>query len=441
MTNPAIQLPAWLLNWLPARVARRHVSQCASALPDSAEPTRQLLVDVSVIHRSDVRTGIQRVVRSLLLKLLQTPPAGYRVCPVFATRKHGYCHARPGFLAQPEQVPQGMGMHVQAQRGDIFLGLDLAAHLLPRHQAQVLRWKRSGVSVHVLVYDLLPLQHPEWFNRKTTANFKRWIKWLAVYADSAICISATVQSELADWLSAKFGLPAGTVPATRITLGADIASSTPSVGLPPDAKWLLARMRNTPAVLMVGTLEPRKGHDHALAAIEHIWQQTGGPAPLFVIVGRPGWKTEALQEQLRRHPQAGKRIFWLENASDELLECLYAACRGVVVASRAEGFGLPLIEAARHGKPVLARDLPVFREINLPHISYFHGDAPETLASALLPWLQPLTTEAAWSPAPTVFSWDMAAEQLVMALGLPRRSAQRNDAGAGTSSAAQGAFE
>lgn len=189
---------------------------------------------------------------------------------------------------------------------------------------------------------------------------------------------------------------------------------------------------------MVGTLEPRKGHDQALAAIEQLWQKKGGPSLLFVIVGRPGWKTEALQSQLRRHPQAGKRIFWLEDASDELLERLYAACRGVVVASRAEGFGLPLIEAALHGKPVLARDLPVFREINLPHVSYFHGDAPETLTSALLPWLEPMGTDAAYSPAPTGYSWDMAAAQLFAALRLSRQAAQPGGACAGTASAAQG---
>lgn len=430
-------LPAWLLKRMPVLLAR----QCAQpgvagsdptfAEHTLVEPTRQLLVDISVIRQSDARTGIQRVVRSLLLQLLQAPPAGCRVCPIFATRQHGYCYAAPNFLEQPAQAPDAAGrpvqaeLQVQVQSGDLFLGLDLAAHLLPRHQAQVLHWKRSGVNVHVLVYDLLPLQHPQWFNPKTTRNFKRWIRWVAVYADSAVCISETVKLELHTWLSASFGLPPTALPASTIILGADIDASAPSGGLPANAKFLLARLRNTPAVLMVGTLEPRKGYDQALAAFEQLWQQQG-TTPLLVIVGRSGWKTEALQEKLRIHPQTGKRLFWLEDVSDEYLARLYAACGGVLVASRAEGFGLPLIEAALHGKPVLARDLPVFREIEIAGLSYFNSNTPQGLASAISSWLQPAFLSASL-PAPSQATprfptWQLSATQLLHALSLQQQA-------------------
>ena len=431
----AVHLPAWLLSCLPAKLARHHAqaAQIFVDVPAKAEvkttASRQLLVDVSVVHQSDARTGIQRVVRSLLLQLLQKPPAGYVVCPVFATRQHGYCYASPNFLDQLPQAPEAALKPVQAQSGDLFLGLDLAAHLLPRHQAQVLHWKRSGVKVHVVVYDLLPLQHPEWFNPKTTRNFKRWIKWVAVYADSAICISETVRLELRTWLSASFGLPPTTLPASTIELGADIDASAPSDGLPANAKFLLARLRNTPAVLMVGTLEPRKGYDQALAAFEQLWQQPG-TTPLLVIVGHPGWKTEALQEKLRMHPQAGKRLFWLEDVSDEYLANLYATCQGVLVASRAEGVGLPLIEAALYNKPVLARDLPVFREIALPGATFFSGEKPARLATAITNWLPKLVHDRGSNVRPRrhVTTWQTTAKQLLEVLGLPGIPRDERDA-------------
>lgn len=418
-------LPAWLLKLLPVRLARLSAACGVQASQAAATPVRQLLVDVSVIHQSDARTGIQRVVRSLLLQLIAAPPSGFRVCPVFATRHHGYCHAAPSFMAQPDEPAQGLGAPVKAQNGDLFLALDLAAHLLPRHQAQVLGWKKSGVTVHVVVYDLLPLQHPQWFNKTTTRNFKRWIRWVAVYADNAICISDSVKLELTAWLSAKFGLPGSTLPASTMVLGADIEASAPSGGLPSDAGFLLARLRNTPAVLMVGTLEPRKGHDQALAAFEHLWKNPNpaAPAPLLVIVGRPGWKTEALQERLRLHPQAGKRLFWFENISDEFLVRLYTACRGVLVASRAEGFGLPLVEAALHGKPVLARDIPVFREIEVAGVAYFNGETPQSLASAISQWLQSAGAALPGRACAKLPTWQLAAAQLTRALGLPQGTA------------------
>ncbi|HRM66135.1 MAG TPA: glycosyltransferase family 1 protein [Comamonas denitrificans] len=427
MSALAWQMPAWALTLMPVRFARQCLNEPASTTPTAHAPTRQLLVDVSVIHQSDARTGIQRVVRALLLQLLIAAPAGYRVCPIFATRHHGYRYACPHFLDTAPQAPGAAvpfaQADVQVQCGDLFLGLDLAAHLLPRHQAQVLCWKRRGVKVHVLVYDLLPLLHPEWFNPKTVRNFKRWIKWLAVYADSAICISETVKIELHAWLNTHLGMQPTTLPASTIVLGADIEASAPSGGLPVDAPRVLARLSGTPAVLMVGTLEPRKGHDQALAAFEQLWEQGNGT--LLVIVGRPGWKTQALQEKLRRHPQAGQRLFWLEDVSDEYLAQLYDACSGVLVASRGEGFGLPLIEAVQHGKPVLARKIAVFQELKLAGITYFHGESANDLATAIANWLQPVfgaTVLSSQSPTRPLFpTWQLSVAQLLHALGLQQQ--------------------
>ena len=424
MMQIARHLPAWLLARLPVPVARQCACVKASSGVALGEAIRQILVDVSVIHQTDARTGVQRVVRSLLLQLIQAPPTGYKVRLIFATRQHGYCYVDCGFLDQPAQASGAVGGALQAevhvQGGDLFLGLDLAAHLLPRHRAQVLHWKRSGVKVHIVVYDLLPLQHPEWFNPKTTRNFKRWIKWVAVYADSAICISETVRMELRIWLSGRFGLPPTALAVSTIVLGADIEASAPSNGLPVNAQFLLARLRNTPAVLMVGTLEPRKGYDQALAAFELLWQQSG-KTPLLVIVGRPGWKTNVLQQALRAHPQAGKKLFWLQNASDEYLARLYAACSGVLVASRAEGFGLPLIEAACLGKPVLARDIAVFRETTVEGVKYFSGTTPQGLATSIEDWLKNGRAVAQPARNKRLPTWQLAAAQLTQALGLVQR--------------------
>ena len=418
--------PAWLLGWLPVRLARRCASKSASVTvktksATSPEPLQQLLVDVSVIYQSDARTGIQRVVRSLLLQLLKAPPAGYKICPVFATRQYGYRHVSDGFVDLTERAQRisraPLHVEVQVRSGDFFLGLDLATHLLPRHKAQVLCWKRSGVEIHLLVYDLLPLQHPEWFNPKTTRNFKRWIKWVAVYADNVICISETVKVELRAWLNARFDLPLSALPASTITLGADIDASAPSSGLPANAEFLLAHLRKTPSVLMVGTLEPRKGYDQALAAFEQLWQQPD-PTPLLVLVGRPGWKTEALQLKLRSHTQLGKHLFWLEDVSDEYLANLYATCGGVLVASRAEGFGLPLIEAALHGKSVLARDLPVFRETALLGVTFFSGESADSLAAVIPDWLKKTVGKIAVGHDQSIPTWQNAAEQLLISLRL-----------------------
>jgi hypothetical protein len=138
--------------------------------------------------------------------------------------------------------------------------------------------------------------------------------------------------------------------------------------------------------MMVGTVEPRKSHALVLAAFEQLWQ-TGCEAQLL-IVGKQGWMVEDLAARLRQHPEAGRRLHWLEGISDEYLTALYELSTALVVASTGEGFGLPLIEAARHGIPILARDIPVFREIAGSHAAYFDaGCDAAALATTIEGWL------------------------------------------------------
>jgi glycosyltransferase involved in cell wall biosynthesis len=83
----------------------------------------------------------------------------------------------------------------------------------------------------------------------------------------------------------------------------------------------------------------------------------------------------------------GKQLFWFESASDEFLEWLYQHSSALLCASEGEGFGLPLIEAARMGLPIIARDLPVFKEVAKEGAYYFSVDEAKALASALQVWL------------------------------------------------------
>ena len=94
-----------------------------------------------------------------------------------------------------------------------------------------------------------------------------------------------------------------------------------------------------------------------------------------------------LVNKLNNHPELNKRLFWLQGVSDEYLARLYAVSTCLIAASEGEGFGLPLIEAAKHKLPIIARDIPVFREVAEEHACYFQGKEPEQLARTLQEWL------------------------------------------------------
>ena len=59
----------------------------------------------------------------------------------------------------------------------------------------------------------------------------------------------------------------------------------------------------------------------------------------------------------------------------------------LISPSEGEGFGLPLIEAAQHATPIIARDIPVFREVAGDHAFYFDGLEASALADAIHQWL------------------------------------------------------
>lgn len=380
------------------------------AQPAPADCPR-LLVDVSAIIRCDAQTGIQRVVRAVWSELLRRNGQGFVLQPVFATNRRGYCHAPIDFLGGRSNGSAAEPVRVRP--GDKFLGLDLSAHLLPHYRRQLNAWKAAGAAIHIVVYDLLPLLRPEWFSAATAANFRKWLKAVVSDADQAICISDQVARDLERSI-ADAGGPGPAV--VRMQMGADIAASIPSAGVSEPVSRILERLRFRSAILMVGTVEPRKGYDAALAAFEHLWRTRPADAPDLVIVGKPGWKTAALQARLRSHAERDVRLHWLTAVSDEGLCRLYDSCAGVFVASKAEGFGLPLVEAAMFRRHVLARDLPVFREQGLPNVSFYTDDSPSGLGERLLR----LASMGKAGPAPVakLSSWSDCADELLRAIGV-----------------------
>lgn len=138
---------------------------------------------------------------------------------------------------------------------------------------------------------------------------------------------------------------------------------------------------------MVGTIEPRKGHADVLDAFDRLWAE--GDRTRLVIAGRQGWKVETLSIVCKAIPNAGNSFSGWRTDDDTLL-MLYRASCGLIMASKGEGFGLPIIEAAYFNKPVLVRDIPVFKEIAGSGASYFSSTGPDNLIQVLPLWLKQL---------------------------------------------------
>ncbi|WP_303878341.1 glycosyltransferase [Stutzerimonas kunmingensis] len=368
-------------------------------LPRSA---KRLYLDITATCSNGLNTGIERVARALLLALLESPPAGYRIEPVYLSETGGNWHYRHAshYTLQLLGCPSSAlnEEKVSPYSGDIVLGLDVSGTVLTQAQRSGLfsRLRAQGVRTFFMVHDLLPVRMPEVFPDGATQGFTEWLQSTA-QLDGIIGVTRQVADDYAAWMKEQPASQSKRQKSFYIGWshhGADLGNSAPSGGLPDDAARTLEKLRTCPSFLLVGTIEPRKGHLQVLQAFSALWQQ--GVEANLVIVGKEGWKglPDAVRRNipetvkaLREHPERGKRLVWLENASDEYLEKLYANSACLIAASFGEGFGLPLIEAAQHRLPIFARDIPVFREVAGEHAYYFqHGD-PARLAASLKDWI------------------------------------------------------
>lgn len=376
--------------------------------------THQLFLDISALVQTDLKTGIQRVVRSIVNALLASTPPGYRIEPVYSLGQgRDYQHARQFMESWIEYpIPGNEDAPINVQPGDIFLGLDLYISGTRENRTVLERYRKKGAQIFFVVYDMLPVLHPEVFPEVTNPEFVGWLKTICHVSEGLICISKAVADELINWILTEEPELETPPKIGFFHLGADIPASNPSFGLTHDSQLILDQIKRYPSALMVGTIEPRKGYAQALSALEILWNE--GVEINLVIVGKHGWMVDELIIRLESHVELGNRLHWLPNASDEFLIELYSRSSVLLAASEGEGFGLPLIEAAKYNMPILARDLPVFREILGTNAYYFEGFGSYDLANQLKTWLDLFRIgEAITTRNVSWLTWEKSALQLL----------------------------
>ncbi|MCC9595491.1 MULTISPECIES: glycosyltransferase [unclassified Rubrivivax] len=345
---------------------------------------RRIFVDVSYIAAQDHETGIPRVVKKIVHHMYTSAAAGVEAVAVRLVDGRLQVASdwllSKGLLHPAEADAVERNRHVEFARGDCLLMLDSSWARYSEFHAEFGRARAAGARVVTVVYDLLPLRlPPECVVEGGAAWFRAWATDAINSSDALIGISRAVADDLQVFIGETQGLR-HTPKLGYWHLGSDIADTPDAVHDTPAVQ----RLGQRPYLLMVGTIEPRKCHDEVLRAMERLWSE--GSELGLVIAGKHGWLRESLMEEMRRHPEQGRRLHLLEHPSDADIQALYDKAAGLMFLSRGEGFGLPLVEAANHGTPVVCSDIPVFREICGPYATYVPGFAPEQVADTVRAW-------------------------------------------------------
>jgi len=273
---------------------------------------------------------------------------------------------------------------IETQPGDIFLGLDLQSENIQKQKQFLNALHLNGTKVYFVVYDLLPLFFPNAFPQTVDRLHAEWLKQIGKY-DGIFCISKAVADDFETWAKENMPELSPNFKVNWFHLGADIENSAPSKGMPDNAAEILDKISASVSFVTIGTIEPRKAYSQMLKAFELLWAK--GHKINFVIIGKHGWLMDDFANNLPAHPEFNHRLFWLNGISDEYLENVYKTSTCMLLASEGEGFGLPLIEAASRKVPIIARDIPVFKEVAGDCAYYFKGNTPEELAAAIESWL------------------------------------------------------
>ena len=241
----------------------------------------------------------------------------------------------PGALANPVPETRLAGMtYLNTSHTDF----DLAAH----HD-----WvARSGVRAVYFIHDLIPVLHPEFTRPHAVKRHLGRVREALRHGGGIVTSSHVVARDLAAFAKSE-GLDCET------PLVAPIAGETFEGAGDQDGE---------PFFLAVGTVEPRKNHRLLFDIWRGLASRLGEATPKLVLVGQQGPLTGDILAPLA-DPALAAHVEWRASCDDAELAQLIASARAMLMPSFAEGFGLPLVEALAMGTPVVANDIPIFREI------------------------------------------------------------------------------
>jgi len=264
--------------------------------------------------------------------------------------------SRPGIPAQLRRVAKvvrGLLEHdpkLSIPQGAIFLNVTQNPTLVPRLARMLAR--RPDLKAVFLIHDLIPMDHPEFMPADRRTDFARALDVMFRHAAAFIVTSEAVRVRLHQEFRSR---RMKEVPVGRVHL------PTPAAFLskPPQDPTLAAARY----VVMVGTIEPRKNHWFILNLWRRMIEQGDDP-PRLVVVGGFGWLTDSVQALFARTPELQPYVLHVSGLSDSGLAVTLAHARALLMASFVEGFGIPVVEAASLGVPVIAGSHPVFAEIS-----------------------------------------------------------------------------
>lgn len=337
----------------------------------------KIYVDVTNLMAVNFVTGIQRVVREIVLRMIKdqnietvliTYSVGTDEFNVLDNEKfYRYFKENEG---EKDAVYTTLFKSIRdMEAGSVFFDLDSVWNSPYKRSLLLPELKGNGIKLAVYIYDIIPVTHPQYCHTNTIFNFLDYIGAYLQYTDIVIA-SAKSTLDAINQLAEELGLKP--VKGYVSWLGSDFSrKKIASEKADPEIERII---KKGDYILTVGTIEPRKNHKILLDAFDNGLFDDGIN---LVFAGRIGWNVDELEKRIKTHPQYNKKLFLLSGLNDSSIDSLYRKAYLVAFPTYNEGFGLPMIEAFERGTPVVASDCKVLKEVGRDYCRYFDPDQAE----------------------------------------------------------------
>lgn len=238
--------------------------------------------------------------------------------------------------------------------GRIYINVSHTDFDLKSHQEWV---QRCNLKPVYMIHDLIPINNKAYCTPHASKRHEARVKKALNHAAGIIVNSKATASDLGDYAN---GHGINMPPIVASHLGSEDFHKMRDVASHNSSNMTISAK---PYFVTVGTIERRKNHMLLLRVWIRLISKMKSNTPQLIIIGRWGRRSEAVRELLKSDVQLSKYVTVMDKCSDAESVRWVNSAKAVLLPTLAEGYGLPLIEAMALETPVIASDLPCFREI------------------------------------------------------------------------------
>ena len=299
-----------------------------------------------------------------------------KVWPAEARRRLGT--AATGESPRPDVVRVSTWHVSGLQRGDTLILMGTSWNQTAAQRCAT-RYFSHGCEVVQVVYDLIPYRHPEYFVESLARKFNHFLVKSVGFTSRYICISHATRRDMIDFLA----IHGRSTRTDAWPLAHEFAGYERNTQGTEAESAEVGALAGRPFVLCVGTIEIRKNGIGLLRAWKRIIERLGDETPRLVFAGKYGWKIEDFRELLASDGRLAAGVKVIDRASDADLAFLYQNCLFHAYPSLAEGWGLPVGEAAWFGKYSIVSSRSSLPEVCGDLVDYVDPTNVDELAAIL----------------------------------------------------------